>query len=204
MQDYTATSVCTICSEDFPSRNALFRHLRRHIADAQPDFMISSLPAIDAVRTHYEDDFIKVVVKPQGLPTMGSRGEKTLHASDALMLLSPQQSYCSRKYKKAVPVHRLDRLTGGFVVCSKSKLVETFLKQCFENKVVQKRYRALCPGEIVLREGNIEVPIDGRTSLTRYRVVMVTRSRKFEWLSTVDLWPVSGRRHQLYVTLPSN
>ena len=166
--------------------------------------MMSIFLAVNEVRTFYEDDTLQVVVKPQGLPTMGTRGELTLHASDTLMLLAPGQSYCSRKYKKAVPVHRLDRLTGGLVVCSKTRPVETFLKRCFENKVVQKRYRALCPGEILPPEGSIEAPIDGRSALTRYRVVMVTRSVRFQWLTTVDLWPVSGRRHQLYERTLSN
>ena len=189
--------VCSLCSEPHLSRNALFRHLRGHVVREQGDGDLAG-PASsgDEVRTHYEDEFIQVVVKPQGLPTMGTRGEMTLHASDAL-LLPPSASYSS-KYKKAVPVHRLDRMTGGLVVCSKSKVIETFLKSCFENKSVCKRYRAICPGRINPTEGIIDSPIDGRAALTRYKVVTITTSRNFKCLTTVDLWPVSGRRHQLY------
>ena len=46
-------------------------------------------------------------------------------------------------------------------------------------------------------EGEIDVDLDGKSAITRYRAVEHVRSLKHEWISKVELWPHTGRKHQL-------
>ena len=43
--------------------------------------------------------------------------------------------------------------------------------------------------------------VDERDALTRFEPVARTRSLKFGWLTLVDLWPSTGRKHQIRVHL---
>ena len=81
--------------------------------------------------------------------------------------------------------------------------METFLGYCFSHKCIKKRYRALCPGTIEPASGVIDSPISGKESITKYQVVKVTPSFRFGTITTVDLWPLQGRRHQLRIHLKS-
>ena len=89
------------------------------------------------------------------------------------------------------------------MLCSKFKEMESFLGYCFSHKCIKKRYRALCPGTIEPHIGVINASVDGKESSTRYQVVQVTPSNRFGTISTVDLWPLQGRKHQLRVHLKS-
>ena len=51
-----------------------------------------------------------------------------------------------------------------------------------------------------LQSGVIDFPIDGKQSVSKYKVVSRTTcsgQSPYETLTTVDLWPVTGRMHQL-------
>lgn len=131
---------------------------------------------------------------------MGTKGEKTLMTSSVLLLKDALKLNLS--CKKAVPVHRLDRATGGLVLCSNSKLSEIILKQCFSHRVVKKRYRALVMGRLISNtpdenEGLITIALSGQDCITKYKIIKHTPSVKYEIITTVDLYPVTGRRHQL-------
>ena len=221
-------SMCNICRAEFPSRAKLFRHLREHHLQGH-NFPSSSNCDRDG-NTHdddpanaysresektscedlnemptivYEDDYVRVIKKPQGLSTQGEKGCHTLHSSDVLTLKPTDSKFYRLSYRKALPCHRLDKLTGGLVLCSKFKEMESFLGYCFSHKCIKKRYRALCPGTIEPASGVIDSPIDGKDSSTRYQVVKVTPSYRFGTITTVDLWPLQGRKHQLRIHLKS-
>lgn len=130
--------ICNVCKERFQSRNKLFKHVRyAHIendqngdANLKLDDEIQYVPSL---RTAYEDDNLLVLIKPQGMASMGVNSrlnEETVVKSTYLMLENPTDS----AYKKAVAVHRLDKCTGGLVLCSKSLEVESSLRYYFRNK----------------------------------------------------------------------
>lgn len=149
----------------------------------------------EPIRIVEEDDsWYRVIVKPQGMATMGvtEQDVETLINSPAMMI-DPNR----KKYRKAVPCHRLDRATGGLVLCSKSKAAEVSLTTCFRLHEVKKRYRAIVRGTLEPLEGTINAPVDGQPSETKYKVVCCTPSYQYGTVTTVDLWPVTGRRHQL-------
>ena len=113
------------------------------------------------------------------------------------MLLLPNAISLQLRYKKAVPCHRLDSSTGGLVVCSKSKASEVNLMKCFRSKYIKKTYLAIVAGKLEPSAGIIDKKIGDKESRTLYEVVKYTRSVQYGWLSTVKLWPVTGRKHQL-------
>lgn len=112
-------------------------------------------------------------------------------------MLLPNAIALQLTYKKAVPCHRLDKSTGGLVVCSKSQQAHLNIMKCFRNKWVRKMYIAIVAGRLEPALGRIDNPIGGKESLTLYQVVAYTRSAQYKWISTVRLWPVTGRKHQL-------
>lgn len=205
---------CGICEAEFGSRNQLFRHLKEtdevhgkpqtssSTGLVEPDTKRQRVTsekaelekADEGIITVCEDDWYRVVVKPQGLATMGTNG-LTLLRSDKLLL--PDALKLQLPYKKAVPCHRLDRETGGVMLCSKSKLSERIIMTTFSTKLVRKKYLAIVIGKLEPAEGIIDSPISGRAAKTRYSVTHYTRSKQYGWVTTVQLWPITGRQHQL-------
>jgi 23S rRNA-/tRNA-specific pseudouridylate synthase len=49
----------------------------------------------------------------------------------------------------------------------------------------------------------IKEPVDGKKCVTAYRIVCITPSARHGWITTVDLFPITGRRHQLRKHLKS-
>lgn len=145
------------------------------------------------IKLIYNDSYISVFSKPQGLATMGET--PCLHRSDALLI--PKDEIIDIKYKKSIPVHRLDKSTGGLILCGKSHETEVYLRELFQKKKIKKRYIALCLGKIEEIEGTITSNIGGSEAISEYKVVQITKSKSYGWISTVHLWPITGKTHQL-------
>lgn len=116
--------------------------------------------------------------------------------------------------------HRLDAATGGLLVVAKMTQSEIRLKENFANRYCKKRYRAIVFGRLepnstscVVEDfdhdeekedteycGIINSPVANKAALTRYSIVCHSRSpypQANGWMTTVDLFPVTGRKHQL-------
>lgn len=62
---------------------------------------------------------------------------------------------------------------------------------------VDKRYRALLCGRLE-GSGTVDLPLAGKACESRYHVVGHCRTPRFGgWMTVVDLWPHTGRKHQL-------
>ena len=118
---------------------------------------------------------------------------------------TPKYKY---KYKnKPVPVHRLDAATGGILMIAKTKEAEASLKMSFHDRKCHKKYRALLIGRLEqpapsLEDGGgawVEEDVSGKPSRTRYCVVSHHPCAyvKDGWVTVVDLFPETGRKHQL-------
>lgn len=119
----------------------------------------------------------------------------SLLKSDALLLSAADAARSD--VKKAIPAHRLDKETGGLILCSKTKAVDSFLKKQFRDRRVNKRYMAVLSGRLEPVAGVIDLPLSGQQCSTRYEVLQHSPSGQYGWLTTVNLWPVTGRMHQL-------
>jgi 23S rRNA-/tRNA-specific pseudouridylate synthase len=206
---------CENCENVFDSRNKLFKHLRfcthecpaviltkRKFDESNTETENIMKVSLKQQQQHIEiidedETWYRVILKPQGIATMGMDGRvnETLMNSNCMLLENAIKNQLS--YKKAVPCHRLDRATGGLVICSKSKEAESSIMTSFRLHEVKKRYRAIVKGFIEDDEGIIDLPISNQPSQTLYKVTHRTTSHRYKYITTVDLWPVTGRKHQL-------
>ena len=189
--------ICERCGSAHASRNKLFQHLRECGSEVKPE-SAEPAPASRLVVAAREQGLYRVVIKPQGLPTMGGRDASGLCAqTHPDLIITEAVPLHGPKIVRAAPAHRLDSATGGLLVCSESDLSERSIKASFCNRLVHKRYRSLVVGHLEKDCGDICSPISGQEALTKYKVICRTPSNKYGGLTTVDLTPVTGRRHQL-------
>lgn len=148
-----------------------------------------------------------ILDKPSGLLTVPGRG---VDKSDCLL------SRVQAEFPDAMIVHRLDMATSGIVVMGRGPKAQRDLSILFQERKVKKCYQALVDGQwIANTEGEINLPIMadwpnrprqkidpifGRPSLTRYRVIGLDASQD---TSRIELFPVTGRSHQLRVHMES-
>jgi len=142
----------------------------------------------------FENQHCAAVIKPPGLPTSGNKHRTLEHTLPAN--LAPSSASDALPWPH--PVHRLDVRTGGIVLCAKTASAHVFLGRQFEERSIEKRYRAIVVGRLE-GEGTVKLPIEGREALSRYRALPPVRALKTEWVTPIDLWPSTGRTHQLRI-----
>lgn len=141
---------------------------------------------------HYHDPHLAILDKPAGLHVRGNFS-RTLHRALRYNLtLSTEHD----ALPDPDPVHRLDYRTSGLVLIARTASARAALGQMFERREIHKRYRALLLGRLE-GHGAVHVPLDGRSAKTTWQAVCHTRSLKTDWLTTADLFPETGRTHQL-------
>lgn len=119
-------------------------------------------------------------------------------------------------YSRGGIVHRLDKETSGVLILAKTPDTFVALQKQFHEREVKKTYLALAHGTLKVKEGEISVPVGrlpwnrnrfgvlpgGRESKTLYEVIAEYQNPKTkELLSFVQLYPQSGRTHQIRVHL---
>jgi tRNA pseudouridine32 synthase/23S rRNA pseudouridine746 synthase len=152
----------------------------------------------------YQDEWLAVINKPAGLLSNPGRDPGLSDSvANRIKSLSPY----------AELVHRLDMDTSGVLLLALRKKVESVLKTQFQERQTQKVYLARVWGQPPELEGEIDLPLicdwpnrplqkvcreKGKPSITRYRVL-----KQEGTTSLVELYPVTGRSHQLRVHLMS-
>ncbi|TNF24281.1 MAG: RluA family pseudouridine synthase [Deltaproteobacteria bacterium] len=203
--------VAALFSEQLPSRAAAKSACKRGEvwvdgAPAEPSRLVSGgeeialqprsgpLPAIwdEPLEVVYEDDAIAVVVKPPGVLVSGNQHQTLVHALPANLKPSARPDALPRPQ----PAHRLDLATSGLVAVGKTASALAALNAAFAERRVHKRYRAVVNGRLE-GAGTLSEPLDGRPCETRYAAVEHGPSVRCGWTTVVDLWPLTGRTHQL-------
>jgi 23S rRNA-/tRNA-specific pseudouridylate synthase len=208
---------CATCTRAFPTVRSIENHFQSTHAATMDPLPLDSIWA-RPLKVIFEDFFMAVVVKPQGMPVQGDK--RTLLRSDLLLPLTADSDPSAASYtlpdgaqdsalRKPRPVHRLDSGTGGLLVLAKTRMAEVKLRQAFAERDCHKKYKALLVGRLVVSDsdddddddstGACDLSVSGQDALTHYRVIRHSRSATSRdgWITLVDLSPHTGRQHQL-------
>ena len=156
------------------------------LLEKQPKVFEFDLPIV------FEDEDLAIINKPGGIPVSGNYFKTIQNALPHNL----QPSIAKDALKIPRPVHRLDAPTCGLLLIAKSKMAHLHLSKQFENKTIRKRYQAIAIGQLP-EKGQINSPIDGKPSITEFQTIRVVPSLKNEFLTFVNLYPITGRTHQL-------
>lgn len=170
-----------------------------------------TLPAEDIpLDILYDDDSLIVINKAANMIVHPGRGNYLGTLAGALQFHFDKLSDVAGKLRAGI-VHRLDRDTSGVLVVAKDNTVHHHLSRQFEERTVEKEYRAITWGEISFDRDYIETHVrvsnrnrermmvcpeggNSRHAATFYEVL-----ERFRGFSFVRLCPQTGRTHQLRV-----
>ncbi len=166
----------------------------------------------------FEDDNLIVADKPTGLISTVSDTSDEITLQEMLREHSKTILENADKstdfYKRAGLVHRLDKDTSGVIIAAKDKDSFDSLLDQFRQRSIQKQYLAVIMGELNHEKMRIDAPI-GRNPVKKTRMAITEKGREattlvnlvkviaFESqkLSLVDVFPLTGRTHQIRVHL---
>jgi 23S rRNA pseudouridine1911/1915/1917 synthase len=138
----------------------------------------------------YEDEWLVVVDKPSGLLVIPTPKKELRTLTSILNDDLTQKNIAYRLH----PCHRLDRETSGLMIYAKGKSIQKKMMDEFKRKVVKKAYIAFVQGALPENEGQIKTPIEGRSAVTRYKVI-----QRKEGFTVVQVMPLTGRTNQIRI-----
>lgn len=151
------------------------------------------VPTLDlGLEVLFADPVCAVVAKPAGILVNGNRHRTLENALPPALGPSPHP----RALVRPRPCHRLDFETAGPVAVGRTDEALRFWVQAFQERRVQKRYRAIVVGRLE-GEHQVDLPLDGRPACSRIRSLEVFPALKTDACTVVELEPVTGRMHQL-------
>lgn len=150
----------------------------------------------------FENEDLLAVNKPEGLATIPERNKEKENIRALLAATFSEKLYV---------VHRLDKEVSGILLFAKHAAAHKTLNEQFSQRQIRKRYLALIHGVLEKNSGAIDTPIRqygsgrmgidverGKPSLTQFHTV-----ERFIIYSLVNVFPITGRRHQIRVHLYS-
>ncbi len=156
----------------------------------------------------FEDADIIVINKPAGLVVHPAPGHADKTLVHGLLYHCGDLSGIGGEIRPGI-VHRLDKDTSGVLVVAKNDQAHQHLARQFQQRTVKKMYHAIVAGHPAKDEDVIQTllgrhPVqrkkmavlkqDGRTAVTRYRVLSRSQS-----LSFLEVIIETGRTHQIRV-----
>lgn len=147
----------------------------------------------------YEDEYFVAVNKPSGILSVKSNSES----------LKTVESLLNERYKKVIPVHRLDQDTSGVMIFALTQQAEKLFNAMFEKHSLNRVYIGIIEGSLEKNSGtwisylfedkNFFVrssndPTKGLKAITHYKVI-----KKSKFFSMVEFTLETGRKNQIRV-----
>ena len=159
---------------------------------------------IASCEIYRDKDFI-AFNKPSGVSVQS--GTKIKESMDDIL-----SEFCYGYDESPKIVHRLDKDTSGVIIFARTRAVASCISKIFQNREIIKQYIAVVHGKISEDHGIIDKEIgrkiisgeemmscsvdDGMKACTKFSVL-----KRGEKYTTVSVFPLSGRKHQIRVHL---
>lgn len=157
----------------------------------------------------YEDDDLMVVNKPAGMVVHPSYGHYTGTLVNALAWHLKDNPLFKANDPRPGLVHRIDKDTSGLLVIAKTEKAKTHLASQFFHKTTERKYIAVCWGNLESDNGTITGNIGrnltnrkimacfpdgshGKHAVTHYRVL-----ERLSYVNIVECILETGRTHQI-------
>ena len=166
----------------------------------------------------YEDEWLLAINKAAGIVCHPARATQSGTIANAVAFYAERLSHGTDPFRPGI-MHRLDKNTTGVMLIAKTDEAHWRVALQFERRTIRKEYFAVCEGEIRLDGDLINKPLAPhpqttqrmilpganpprqamfKEAITEYRV-----SARYKGYTTVDLFPKTGRTHQLRVHMSS-
>ena len=161
----------------------------------------------------YEDECLLVVNKPKGMVVHPAAGNYDGTLVNALLYHCGDSLSGINGVLRPGIVHRIDRDTTGSVIACKNDKAHRCIAEQLKEHSINRRYRAICFGELEQEEGTIDQPIgrhpndrkkmavnyqNGKRAVTHYRVL-----QRFKGYTYIECVLETGRTHQIRVHMAS-
>ena len=161
----------------------------------------------------YEDSEILALDKAAGMVVHPACGHSSGTLVHAIMSHCQDLSGIGGVERPGI-VHRLDKDTSGLILIAKNDLAHSGLAKQFQNRTINKKYRALVCGNVINDNGTINQPL-GRNPQNRKKIIVthdpnyksrhaITHyqvTKRFGSTTLLDVSLETGRTHQIRVHL---
>ena len=175
----------------------------------EPEILPEDIP-LDIL---YEDSDVILINKPKDMVVHPAAGHYSGTLVNALMYHCGRDLSGINGVLRPGIVHRIDKDTTGSVIACKNDKAHRCIAEQLKEHSINRRYRAICFGELNQEEGTIDQPIgrhpndrkkmavnhqNGKRAVTHYRVL-----QRFQGYTYIECVLETGRTHQIRVHMAS-